>query len=105
MWSMNSSPAPVAKEATWTNQFLQDVWNEAVVTNRTDVGSVNDIAWRHLGAATPTRATPSHSAALQPGSCMSQACACPGPAAPAPGHSVDEALSYIVPVREAEKPH
>lgn len=32
------------------NQFLQGVWNEAVVTNRKDVESVNEIAWRHLGA-------------------------------------------------------
>lgn len=31
------------------NQFLQDVWNEAVVTNRKDADSVNEIAWQHLG--------------------------------------------------------
>lgn len=31
------------------NQFLQGVWNEAVVTNRKDVESINEIAWRHLG--------------------------------------------------------
>lgn len=30
------------------NTFLQDVWNEAVVTNQKDVESVNAIAWRHL---------------------------------------------------------
>jgi SecD/SecF fusion protein len=30
-------------------QFLQDVWNEAVVTNRKDVESINEIAWQHLG--------------------------------------------------------
>lgn len=35
------------KEAV--NQFLQDVWNEAVVTNRKDIESVNEIAWQHLG--------------------------------------------------------
>lgn len=34
------------------NHFLQDVWNEAVVTNRKDVESINEIAWRHLGAET-----------------------------------------------------
>jgi SecD/SecF fusion protein len=38
---------PVLKEAV--TQFLQNVWNEAVVTNRKDVDSVNEIAWRHLG--------------------------------------------------------
>lgn len=32
------------------NQFLQSVWNEAVVTNRKDVDSINEIAWQHLGA-------------------------------------------------------
>lgn len=32
-----------------TNRFLQNVWNEAVVTNRKDVNSINEIAWQHLG--------------------------------------------------------
>lgn len=31
------------------NEFLQNVWNEAVVTNRKDVESINEIAWQHLG--------------------------------------------------------
>ncbi|MBA3722092.1 MAG: protein translocase subunit SecD [Parachlamydiaceae bacterium] len=31
------------------NQFLQEIWNEAVVTNRKDNDSVNEIAWQHLG--------------------------------------------------------
>lgn len=31
------------------NQFLQDVWNEAVVTNRKDIDAINEIAWQHLG--------------------------------------------------------
>ncbi len=30
-------------------RFLQDVWNEAVVTNRKDIDSINGIAWKHLG--------------------------------------------------------
>lgn len=30
------------------NRFLQDVWNEAVVTNRKDVESINRIAYKHL---------------------------------------------------------
>lgn len=33
------------------NEFLQDVWNEAVVTNRKDVKSINEIAWEHLGGS------------------------------------------------------
>lgn len=31
-----------------TNRFLQDVWNEAVVTNKKDIEEINAIAWRHL---------------------------------------------------------
>ncbi|MEI8124569.1 MAG: protein translocase subunit SecF [Parachlamydiaceae bacterium] len=39
------------------NTFLQGVWNEAVVTNRKDVESVNEIAWQHLGAPTADNQT------------------------------------------------
>jgi SecD/SecF fusion protein len=35
--------------ASVSNQFLQEVWNEAVVTNRKDSESLNEIAWQHLG--------------------------------------------------------
>ena len=35
--------------ASAVNQFLQDIWNEAVVTNRKDIDSINEIAWQHLG--------------------------------------------------------
>ncbi len=35
----------ISKEA---NQFLQDVWNEAVVTNKKDLENINLIAWSHL---------------------------------------------------------
>ena len=31
------------------NQFLQEVWNEAVVTNRQDSDSINEIAYRLMG--------------------------------------------------------
>lgn len=31
------------------NQFLQEVWNEAVVTNRKSVEQINEIAWQRLG--------------------------------------------------------
>jgi SecD/SecF fusion protein len=30
------------------NKFLQDIWNEALVTNRKDIDSINLIAWKHL---------------------------------------------------------
>lgn len=35
--------------AASVQQFLQEIWNEAVVTNRKDIESVNEIAWQHLG--------------------------------------------------------
>ncbi len=31
------------------NRFLQEVWNEAVVTNQKDIESINRIAWQKLG--------------------------------------------------------
>jgi SecD/SecF fusion protein len=30
------------------NKFLQDVWNEALVTNRKEIDDINRIAWKHL---------------------------------------------------------
>ena len=40
------------------NQFLQNVWNEAVVTNRKDLDSIKAIAWQHLGGATLNQGQP-----------------------------------------------
>jgi SecD/SecF fusion protein len=41
-----SSPnSPLASAA---QRFLQEVWNEAVVTNRKDAQNINSIAWKHL---------------------------------------------------------
>jgi len=37
---------PTLAEAT--NRFLQEIWNEAAVTNRKDIDDINMIAWRHL---------------------------------------------------------
>jgi SecD/SecF fusion protein len=31
-----------------SNRFLQQIWNEAVVTNRKEVEDLNQIAWKHL---------------------------------------------------------
>ena len=33
--------------------FLQEVWNEAVVTQKTDIDSLQEIAWRRLGGDLP----------------------------------------------------
>ncbi len=49
-----------------THRFLQDVWNEAVVTNRKDVEEINAIAWRHLyGESTNPDAVQPRSAAAK----------------------------------------
>jgi SecD/SecF fusion protein len=31
-----------------SNRYLQEIWNEAVVTNRKGVDEINEIAWKHL---------------------------------------------------------
>lgn len=43
---------PALKEAV--TEFLQNVWNEAVVTNRKDIDSINEIAWQHMGGDVTT---------------------------------------------------
>ena len=37
----------------YVDAFLQEVWNEAVVTQRTDTDSLQEIAWRRLGGDLP----------------------------------------------------
>lgn len=34
--------------STAVNQFLQEIWNEAVITNQTEGEKINEIAWKHL---------------------------------------------------------
>jgi len=47
---INEKFSPTNKDIGSTvNEFLKDVWNEAVVTNRKDIDSINEIAWRALG--------------------------------------------------------
>lgn len=40
------------------NTFLQEVWNEAIVTNRKSLEDVNMIAWEHLGGNLTTDGEP-----------------------------------------------
>lgn len=40
------------------NQFLQSVWSEASVTNRKDIDSIKEIAWRQLGGETLAEGKP-----------------------------------------------
>lgn len=49
-----SSPAsPFAPAA---ERFLQEVWNEALITNRKDSESIHSIAWKHLHGESPSEA-------------------------------------------------
>ncbi|OJU81544.1 MAG: preprotein translocase subunit SecD [Chlamydia sp. 32-24] len=45
------------------NQFLQSVWNEAVVTNRKDSESIKEIAWQHFGGDATNELRPKSQAA------------------------------------------
>ena len=40
-----ANSSPLSSEA---NRFLQEVWNEAIVTNKKNIESINQIAWSHL---------------------------------------------------------
>lgn len=42
-----SSGNPALRDSV--QSFLQNVWNQAVVTNRKDIESIKEIAWQHLG--------------------------------------------------------
>lgn len=54
---------PSLSEAT--HRFLQEIWNEAVVTNRKDIDEIQAIAWRHLygESSNPDLAQPKSAAA------------------------------------------
>lgn len=47
------------------DEFLQNVWNEAVVTNRKDINSINLIALQHLGQESAGEARPISDAAQE----------------------------------------
>jgi SecD/SecF fusion protein len=51
------SHTPLAADV---NKFLQEVWNEALVTNKKDIENINRIAWSHLygDSLNPESATP-----------------------------------------------
>jgi SecD/SecF fusion protein len=80
------------------NRFLQEVWNEAVVSNRTDLQSVNQIAWQHLNAeiADTNSSRPSSDAARllsENGLCLQN------PKNPACSSAIDDSLSKIAIMR------
>lgn len=49
---VNEKFGPLNKTlAKATSDFLQEVWNEAVVTNKKSIEDINTIAWQHLGGS------------------------------------------------------
>jgi SecD/SecF fusion protein len=74
--------------------FLEEVWNEAVITNRTDPQSINEIAWQHLGGSSerPGEFTPltTHARLL-----VENGLRIAGPKAPPRSSTFDETLSSV----------
>lgn len=87
-----SNQNPMLAEAV--NTFLEEVWNEAVITNRTDPESLNEIAWQHLGGdpENPGEFHPltSHSRLLYENGLRFA-----GPKAPPTSSAFDDSLSAI----------
>ncbi len=85
-----TSNNPTLAEAV--NTFLEEVWNEAVITNRTDIQSINDIAWKHLGGTESGEFHPisSHAKLL-----VANGLHLAGPKAPLPTSHFDDSLSAI----------
>lgn len=83
---------PTLAEAV--NTFLEEVWNEAVITSRTDPESLNEIAWQHLGGdpENPEEFHPltSHSQLL-----YEHGLRFAGPKAPPSSSAFDDSLSAI----------
>lgn len=95
-----SSFNPQLSEAS--NRFLQEVWNEAVVMNRTDPESVNAIAWKHLHGdnADPSSIRPRSDAAR---TLYEQGLRLQPPSDPSCSAALDETVSKIAILREEDK--
>lgn len=83
---------PTLSEAV--NTFLEEVYSEAVITNRLDLESLNQIAWQHLGGnpENPDEFSPltSHAKLL-----YDQGLRFASKDSPAPSYQFDETLSSI----------
>lgn len=82
--------SPSSPLATATQRFLQEVWNEAVVTNRKDAQSINAIAYKHLHGETISETARS---ILESGLVLQS------PEDPAMGHSIEDTVSKIAVMR------
>lgn len=77
-----------------SNTFLEEVWNEAVITGKKDEASINELAWQHLGgnAQNPSEFHPltSHAKLL-----YDNGLRLAGPKSPAKSGSFDDTLSQV----------
>ncbi len=79
--------------AETVNRFLQEVWNEAVVTDRKNAQDAHAIAWAHLYSETPSESART----LKELGLQLQA-----PDAPAVDHTVNDTLSKIAMMRGSD---
>lgn len=82
------------------NHFLQEVWNEAQVTNRTDPQSVNTIAWKHLYGENPANPEPRSESAR---TLLENGLILQSPTDQTTSNSVNDAVSKIALFRTSEQ--
>lgn len=95
----NEKFSPANKELRDSvGQFLQEVWNEAVITNRKDGDSVRMIAWQQLGGDSPEPANlrPISSSARE---LYEQGLRLANPAEASANHAFDDTLSTVAVIR------
>ncbi|MCH9626178.1 MAG: Protein translocase subunit SecD [Chlamydiales bacterium] len=83
---------PTLAEAT--NTFLEQVWNEAVITSRTDPENLNEIAWQHLGGS-PDNPEEFHPLSSHAKLLYDNGLRLAGPKAPLRSGAFDDTLSSI----------
>lgn len=86
--------------AEHVNRFLQEVWNEAVVTGKKDAFSLNQIAWNHLyggNSKSPSPQSESAKALLEQGLKLAH------PNEPNMSSALDESTSKIAALRGDER--
>lgn len=83
--------------SSYVNEFLQEVWNEAVVTNNKEVEQIQMLAWKHLGGRPDSLEffPESESAKVLYENGLRLA----GPNAPAPTSNFNDSLSTIALLR------
>jgi SecD/SecF fusion protein len=82
--------SPASSLATTTQRFLQEVWNEAVVTNKKDAQSINAIAYKHLHGESISETART---LLESGLVLQS------PEDPAMGYAIDDTVSKLAVMR------